>query len=178
MGTTYEGKYAGTFGDAGTFSSFFSHHISTMEGGVTLTSSLELAQIMTSLRAHGWTREVPKENYVHQKSGDEFDDHFRFVIPGYNLRPLELEGAIGLEQLKRIDSLLAGRRKNAERFREMMANFSDFRIQKELGQSSWFGFSMVITNPKLRSRSELVQKMRRNGIAVRPIVAENLPETQ
>ena len=173
LGAKYNGQFAGTFGDIGTFSSFFSHHISTMEGGVSVTDSLELAQVMTSLRAHGWTRELPHDNYVHAKSGDEFDDLFRFVLPGFNLRPLELEGAIGLEQVKKVDSIVLGRRQNADRFREVMADFPEFTIQKELGLSSWFGFSLVINNPKLGSRSELVQEMKRNGIAVRPIVAGN-----
>ena len=68
---------------------------------MSVTSNLELSQVMTSLRAHGWTRELPDENYVLDKSGNQFDDLFRFVLPGYNLRPLELEGAIGSEQLKK-----------------------------------------------------------------------------
>ena len=173
LGAQYNGQYAGTFGEVGTFSSFFSHHISTMEGGVSVTDSLELAQVMTSLRAHGWTRELPPDNYVHAKSGDEFDDLFRFVLPGFNLRPLELEGAIGLEQVKKVDAIVLGRRQNADRFREVMADFPEFTIQKELGLSSWFGFSLVINSPELGPRSELVEEMRRKGIAVRPIVAGN-----
>ena len=173
LGAQYNGKYAGTYGDVGTFSSFFSHHISTMEGGVTLTDSLELSQVMTSLRAHGWTRELPDENYVFPKSGDEFDDLFRFVLPGYNLRPLELEGAIGLEQLKKVESIVSGRRRNAQRFKEIMKDLPEFATQKELGQSSWFGFSLIIKNPERRDRSQLVHKMRKNGIDVRPIVAGN-----
>jgi len=173
LGAKYNGKYAGTFGDIGTFSSFFSHHISTMEGGVSVTDSLELAQVMTSLRAHGWTRELPQYNHVHSKTGDEFDDLFRFVLPGFNLRPLEIAGAIGSEQVKRIAAIVDGRRQNADRFRKVMADFPEFTIQEELGQSSWFGFSLVIKNPEVWSRSDLVRVMRQTGIAVRPIVAGN-----
>jgi CDP-6-deoxy-D-xylo-4-hexulose-3-dehydrase len=99
LGATFEGKAAGTFGQMGTFSAFFSHHISTMEGGIVLTDDEKLSQMLTSLRAHGWTRELPVENHVHPKSGDEFDDLFRFVLPGYNVRPLEMSGALGIEQL-------------------------------------------------------------------------------
>lgn len=139
MGAYYDDAPAGTFGHIGTFSSFFSHHISTMEGGVSVTDSLELSQVMTSLRAHGWTRELPAENFVHNKSGDEFDDLFRFVLPGYNLRPLELEGAIGQEQLKKLPDIVEGRRRNALKFLDVMADFPEFRTQKESGRSSWFG---------------------------------------
>lgn len=173
MGADYKGKLAGTFGDVGTFSSFFSHHISTMEGGLTVTDSLELKQVMTSLRAHGWTRGLPDENFVHNKSGDDFDDLFRFVLPGYNLRPLELEGAIGIQQLKKLNSIIAGRRKNAQKFLTLMEAYPEIRIQRELGRSSWFGFSMVLTGNLSGKRKELIARLQDNNVAVRPIVAGN-----
>jgi CDP-6-deoxy-D-xylo-4-hexulose-3-dehydrase len=173
MGATYDGKLAGTFGEIGTFSSFFSHHISTMEGGLSVTNSLELKQVMTSLRAHGWTRELPSENFVHDKTGDDFEDLFRFVLPGYNLRPLELEGAIGTEQLKKLNSIVSGRRANALKFINLMQKFPDIQIQKELGESSWFGFSLVLTGKHIGRRAELVSDLKAQSIAVRPIVAGN-----
>lgn len=173
MGATYEGKAAGTFGQIGTFSSFFSHHISTMEGGVSVTDSLELSQVMTSLRAHGWTRELPAKNFVHNKSGDDFDDLFRFVLPGYNLRPLEIEGAIGIEQLKKLKSIVVGRRRNALKFQTLMQKFQGVKTQKEVGESSWFGFSLVLTGELAGKRKELVSALRANNVAVRPIVAGN-----
>jgi CDP-6-deoxy-D-xylo-4-hexulose-3-dehydrase len=173
MGATYEGKLAGTFGEIGTFSSFFSHHISTMEGGVSVTNSLELKQVMTSLRAHGWTRELPSENFVHDKTGDDFEDLFRFVLPGYNLRPLELEGAIGTEQLKKLNSIVSGRRANALKFINLMQKFPEIQIQRELGESSWFGFSLLLTGKHKGRRADLVSALKSQSIAVRPIVAGN-----
>jgi CDP-6-deoxy-D-xylo-4-hexulose-3-dehydrase len=173
MGATYDGKLAGTFGEIGTFSSFFSHHISTMEGGLSVTNSLELKQVMTSLRAHGWTRELPSENFVHDKTGDDFEDLFRFVLPGYNLRPLELEGAIGTEQLKKLNSIVSGRRANALKFINLMQRFPEIQIQKELGESSWFGFSLVLTGKQIGRRADLISALKAQSIAVRPIVAGN-----
>jgi CDP-6-deoxy-D-xylo-4-hexulose-3-dehydrase len=173
MGATYDGKLAGTFGEIGTFSSFFSHHISTMEGGLSVTNSLELKQVMTSLRAHGWTRELPSENFVHDKTGDDFEDLFRFVLPGYNLRPLELEGAIGTEQLKKLPSIVSGRRANAIKFINLMQKFPEIQIQKELGESSWFGFSLVLTGKQIGRRADLINALKAQSIAVRPIVAGN-----
>jgi CDP-6-deoxy-D-xylo-4-hexulose-3-dehydrase len=173
MGATYDGKLAGTFGEIGTFSSFFSHHISTMEGGLSVTNSLELKQVMTSLRAHGWTRELPSENFVHDKTGDDFEDLFRFVLPGYNLRPLELEGAIGTEQLKKLNSIVSGRRANALKFITLMQKFPEIQIQKELGESSWFGFSLVLTGKQIGRRADLINALKAQSIAVRPIVAGN-----
>ena len=99
LGAVHDGVYVGTAGLAGTFSSFFSRHIATMEGGVILTDDEQLYREMISLPSHGWTRELPVRNHVHNKTGDAGDDLFRFMLPGYNVRPLEMEGALGLEQL-------------------------------------------------------------------------------
>jgi len=173
MGAVYDGRYAGTYGDIGTFSSFFSHHISTMEGGMSVTNSLELSQVMTSLRAHGWTRELPEKNFVHDKTGDDFEDLFRFVLPGYNLRPLEIEAAIGSQQLLKLPSIVAGRRRNAEKFMQVMSDFPDFVLQRETGQSSWFGFSIVLSEKHSGRRRDLVAALSKNSVAARPIVAGN-----
>lgn len=171
MGAIVEGRYAGTFGDVGTFSTFFSHHISTMEGGVCLTDDLELAQIMTSMRAHGWTRELPAINHVHDKTGEPFDDLFRFVLPGYNLRPLELSGAIGKVQLSKLPTFVEERRKNSKLFQAMCSKIPGVRIQSEFGMSSWFGFSMILEGHLAGRRSALVSALSRSGIDCRPIVA-------
>ena len=173
LGAKLNGKMAGTFGDIGTFSSFFSHHISTMEGGVSVTSNLELSQVMTSLRAHGWTRELPDENHVLNKSGNQFNDLFRFVLPGYNLRPLELEGAIGSEQLKKVAGIVQGRRENYPKFARLMEQFPMIKTQSEIGESSWFGFSLILTEGTSGHRSKLVDILTSHGIASRPIVAGN-----
>ncbi len=101
LGAQFEGKMAGTFGVMGAFSSFFSHHISTMEGGLIVTDNEELYHVLVSLRAHGWTRNLPKENHVcGTKSDDPFEASFRFVLPGYNVRPLEMSGLLELSRLK------------------------------------------------------------------------------
>lgn len=173
MGAKISDAFTGTFGDIGTFSTFFSHHISTMEGGVCLTDDEELAQIMTSLRAHGWTRELPDENLVWSKSGSSFDDLYRFVLPGYNLRPLEMSGAIGQEQLLKLDSLVMERRENAALFKSSMSEFKEIQLQKEHGESSWFGFSMVLTGSLKDRRSEFVEFLAKSEVESRPIVAGN-----
>jgi CDP-6-deoxy-D-xylo-4-hexulose-3-dehydrase len=173
LGATFDGKAAGTFGEMGTFSAFFSHHISTMEGGVILTDDEQLHQILTSLRAHGWTRELPAENFVHHKTGDMFDDLFRFVLPGYNVRPLEMSGALGIEQLKKVPALVAGRRSNAEYFARSFEGIDSVRIQKETGESSWFGFSLVLEGALASRRREVVDALSAVAIESRPIVAGN-----
>ena len=86
----------------GTYGSFFSHHIATMEGGCIVTDDEELHHILLAIRAHGWTRNLPKKNLVTGvKNDNSFEESFKFVLPGYNVRPLEMSGAIGIEQLKK-----------------------------------------------------------------------------
>lgn len=174
LGATFEDKYAGTFGLMGTFSSFFSHHIATMEGGCVVTDDEELYHILLAMRAHGWTRNLPKENLVSGvKSEDHFEESFKFVLPGYNVRPLEMSGAIGIEQLKKLDKFISVRRRNAEIFIELFGDSPYLQIQKEISNSSWFGFSIVLKESAPISRRVLVEKFNAAGIECRPIVTGN-----
>lgn len=179
LGAKFEEKQAGTFGVMGTFSSFFSHHISTMEGGLVCTDDEELYHILLCLRAHGWTRNLPKLNHVSgTKSDDAFEESFKFVLPGYNVRPLELSGAIGIEQLKKLPHFISERRKNAAAFQELLHDHAKIQIQKEIGESSWFGFAMILKKDSGISRKQLVQILNEAGIECRPIVAGNFAKNK
>jgi len=173
LGARQNGKATGTFGLMGTFSSFFSHHISTMEGGLIVTDDEYLYQAMISIRAHGWTRELADDNLIHAKTGNAFEDSFRFVLPGYNLRPLEMSGALGRHQLRKVDGIVAGRRANAVLFAQQFADNPNLRIQKETGESSWFGFSFLLEGALAGRRAEVVAALTEAGIESRPIVAGN-----
>lgn len=184
MGATYNDKQCGTFGLLGTYSSFFSHHICTIEGGVTVTDDEELYQIMISLRAHGWTRELPQKNFVHDKDGNAFNDLFRFVLPGYNLRPNELYAAIGLHQLDKLPSLIDARRDNHIHFldqedkcgidsKNYILQNSPFPDMTNKYVPSWFGFSIVLQRHLEGKRDLVTKKLMENGIDCRPIVAGN-----
>ena len=179
LGAEFEGKKAGTFGVMGSFSTFFSHHISTMEGGLVVTDGEELYHILLSLRAHGWTRNLPKENHVCGTKGDDpFEESFRFVLPGYNVRPLEMSGALGIEQVKKLPHLILERRKNGALLQKALANHPDLLIQSEIGQSSWFGFSLIIKPGSAWTRKELVKKLTDLGFECRPIVTGNFAKNE
>lgn len=173
LGAEYKGKKAGTLGTVGTYSTFYSHHLCTMEGGVTVTDDEELYHYMLCIRAHGWTRNLPGDSSIYKKSEDDFYESFNFIVPGFNLRPLEMEGALGTEQLKKMDGIILNRRKNAEYFREKMSGFRDIRLQRETGQSSWFGFAVILENGLSGHRGEIVRALSEAYIEVRPIVAGN-----
>lgn len=174
MGARLGGRSAGCFGRIGTFSTFFSHHISTMEGGVCVTDDEELYHILLSLRSHGWTRGLPSPNRLAQPDArGAFHEAFRFVLPGYNLRPMEVSGAIGLEQLKRLPGFIARRRQTAWRLRDRFADLAAIRLQSEIGESSWFGFAMTLTKETNASRDEVVARLTASGVETRPVVAGN-----
>lgn len=173
LGAKYKGRQAGTIGLVGTYSTFFSHHLCTMEGGMTVTNDEELYHFMLCIRAHGWTRNLPTDSRIYKKSENDFYESFNFIVPGFNLRPLEIEGASGSEQLKKMDRIIAQRRENAAYFYEKMSQFKDIRLQKEIGESSWFGFAMILEGKLKGHRDKLVKYLAEKGIEVRPIVAGN-----
>lgn len=174
MGATFGTRQCGSFGVMGTFSTFFSHHISTMEGGLVVTDDEELYHILLALRAHGWTRNLPKFNRVTgEKSDDPFAESFRFVLPGYNLRPLEMSGALGRAQLAKLPALIAGRRANGALWQQAMADHPLFRIQRETGESSWFGFSLVLRPGTGLTRRAVLARLDALGFETRPIVSGN-----
>jgi len=173
MGATLDGRQCGTFGDIGTFSSFFSHHISTMEGGVLVTDDTGIYHVAKSLRAHGWTRDLPPDSGIFDKREDDFYEAYRFILPGYNARPLELSGAIGIEQLKKLDRMVETRRRNAELFVGLMKGDERFIIQRENGHSSWFAFT-VILNPKVGiDRKKVMAALKKADIGYRIITGGN-----
>jgi CDP-6-deoxy-D-xylo-4-hexulose-3-dehydrase len=173
LGATIEKKKAGSFGMASSHSFFYSHHICTMEGGMVNTNSKEFMETLISIRAHGWTRGLGENNSVHPHSSNAWEDLFRFVLPGYNLRPLELSGAIGIEQLRKFPEFLSHRQKNGEFFQSLFCGNENYLIQTETGNSSWFGFSVILQNKLIGKRSELIKLLSDNGFETRPIVAGN-----
>jgi CDP-6-deoxy-D-xylo-4-hexulose-3-dehydrase len=173
MGASLNGKLAGTFGDIGTFSTFFSHHISTMEGGVLVTNDTEIAHVARSMRAHGWTRDLPADTKIYNKRADDFFEAYRFILPGYNARPLEIAGAIGLEQLKKLDAMVEVRRSNAALFQKLFRGDERFIIQRENGRSSWFCFTIIL-NPGLRiDRGRVMAALKQADIGYRIITGGN-----
>jgi CDP-6-deoxy-D-xylo-4-hexulose-3-dehydrase len=173
MGASLAGKPAGSFGDIGTFSTFYSHHISTMEGGVLVTGDTELYHVARAMRAHGWTRDVPEGSAIYEKRADDFAEAYRFILPGYNARPLELAGAIGIEQLKKLDAMIETRRRNAALFQRLFDGDQRFIIQRENGRSSWFCFT-VILSPALRvDRARVMAHLKKADIGYRMITGGN-----
>ena len=173
MGAKFNNQYTGTFGLAGSFSFFFSHHIQTMEGGMVLCKHKDDADYLRSMRAHGWVRDLPDNSSLYKKTGNAFNDNFIFATPGYNLRPLEMSGAIGSVQLRKWNDIMKVRLENTKHFLNLFANKSWCRIQNEIGESSWFTFGMVLDGELKGRREEIIDALTNAGIQNRPLASRN-----
>lgn len=174
MDAELNGQKTGSFGDLNTFSFFFSHHIATMEGGMILTDDEELCHLCRSLRAHGWTRDLPDDSPIYDKQSSDFFEAYRFILPGYNVRPLELSGAIGLEQLKKLPAMTATRRKNLALFNDLFAGDERYIIQRENGKSSSFCFPIIVNPQSGIDREAVFAALRDADIGYRIITGGNI----
>ncbi|CAA7627642.1 Predicted pyridoxal phosphate-dependent enzyme [Candidatus Terasakiella magnetica] len=167
------GKKCGTFGHLNTFSFFFSHHISTMEGGIVLTDDDELAHLCRSLRAHGWTRDLPPDSPVYSRKSADHYEAYRFILPGYNVRPLEIEAAIGRQQLKKLAGFTAVRRRNLALFQSLFQGDERFIIQRENGKSSAFSFTIILNPARNPDRNAVFVALTEADIGYRIITGGN-----
>lgn len=182
LGARLGGKSVGALSDAGSFSFFFSHHITTMEGGMILTTNEELAERLRLLRAHGWSRNVRRpENVVTTVEFEEsrLDPRYTFIEWGFNVRPTELQAGFGLEQFKRIPDFEEHRLANFETFRSLLTERSLNDVlslpQTLPGASpSWFALPMIVHADAGFERDTLTDFLDANGVETRPIVAGNL----
>ena len=169
------GRKAGSFGDMGTHSFFFSHHIATMEGGMVVTDNTELFHLMRSLRAHGWTRDLPRDSDVFEARDDDFFEAYRFILPGYNVRPMEMSGAIGIEQLKKLPAMTLVRRANLKLFQDLFGGDERFIIQRENGKSSSFCFPIILNPACNIDRTAVFAALQKADIGCRIITGGCFP---
>jgi CDP-6-deoxy-D-xylo-4-hexulose-3-dehydrase len=162
-------RKAGTFGHLSTFSSFFSHHISTGEGGMVTTDDRELYELVKAMRAHGWVRDLPADSTIYERRADDFYEAYRFILPGYNVRPTDLGGAIGIEQLKKLPAMTRARRKNWALFQQRFSCDDRYIIQRENGKSSAFSFTVILNPEAGLSRAQALAALKGADIGYRII---------
>jgi CDP-6-deoxy-D-xylo-4-hexulose-3-dehydrase len=146
-----------------------------MEGGMVVTDDTELCHLMRSLRAHGWTRDLPPDNDVFELRDEDFFEAYRFILPGYNLRPLEMSGAIGLEQLRKLPAMTAARRRNLALFQRLFGDDERFIIQRENGRNSSFCFPIVLNPDRAPDRARVFAALRDADIGYRIITGGCFP---
>ena len=174
IGSEYEGKKLGTFGDLSTFSFYFGHHMSTIEGGMISTDDEDLYHILLSIRSHGWDRDLPKSKQIELREkyniGD-FRSLYTFYYPGFNLRATDLQAFIGLGQLKKLDEIVKNRHINYQRYHDGIKN-SEWKV-KPPEDSFISNFSYPIITKNI---AELVEKLTENNIECRPLICGSINE--
>lgn len=170
FGTRIENKYSGSFGLCSSLSFFYSHQLPAIEGGAVLTNSRKLYDYLLCLRSHGWTRELVDDTYLPIEE-DEFKRQFRFSLPGYNLRMMEISAKIASRRLDLWTETYKVRSKNFEIFKKVFSESKIFNIQRVGEHSSLFGFGAILS--KNISRLELYKYLMKNNIESRPVVAGN-----
>ena len=170
LGSKFKSKYLGTYGDFGTFSFYYSHQITSGEGGMVVCKTREDYEIIHTLRAHGWDRGL-KTNIK--------KNNFNFINSGFNLRPLDLTAAIGLSQLKRLKNMMKIRKQN----RNLIINkikssikwknqFAFFEPNYGL-KPSWFGLPVMISPQYINYKKKFMTYLNNKGIETRPILSGN-----
>jgi len=176
-GAEYGGRKVGSFGDIATFSFFFSHHISTIEGGMLLTNNDEYAEAARALRSFGWTRDLKTKEAIAQQH-PEVDPHYLFVNIGYNLRPTEIQGAFGIHQMGKLERYIQVRRENARYWSERLRTLPQFLVHREAEGTRhvWFGYPIMVPPDAPFSRKELMDYLDAKRVETRPIMAGNIDE--
>jgi CDP-6-deoxy-D-xylo-4-hexulose-3-dehydrase len=182
FGAHFRGLSVGTTGLVGTFSHFFSHQLTTMEGGTIITEDDAIADDLRSMRAHGWSRDRLDKA---QWSNSEIDPSFCFVTTGHNVRPLEVQGAIGIEQLKEADVQLEKRVETADRFVDLLEDeapwlrvigkwhANDLYVGRKWCTHTWMNMPLLVEAFSPVSKAQVLQQFHAAGIETRPILAGN-----
>ena len=178
LGSKFKNKYLGTFGEFSSFSFYYSHHITSGEGGMICVKNKKYYEILKSLRSHGWSRDLNNNNIISKKNKN-IDKNWIFVNSGFNLRPTDINAAIGTEQLKRLEKILKIRKYNFNSKKENLINdkrySNQFSILKETKSKNiaWFGIPIILNTNNKKFKNRVIKKLNNNGIITRPIISGN-----
>lgn len=174
IGSKYDNKHLGTFGDLSAFSFYFGHHMSTIEGGMVSTNNEELYHILLSIRSHGWDRDLPliKQKELREKyKVDDFKSLYTFYYPGFNLRSTDLQAFIGIQQMEKLNHIVDSRYKNYVKYKEGIKN--DFWNVKPTNNSYVSNFSYPIITKNI---NKLINELQNNDIECRPLICGSINE--
>ncbi|MDO9333528.1 MAG: DegT/DnrJ/EryC1/StrS family aminotransferase [Dehalococcoidales bacterium] len=176
-GAEVDGQKVGSFGDLSTFSFFFTHHISTIEGGMVLTRSEEYAELAKAMRAFGWIRDLKDRERIAARYS-HIDPKILFITTGYNLRPTDIQGAFGIHQIKKLDRFIDMRRENARYWTESLRQFPYLLLHEERPGTKhvWHHYPVTVKPDAPFTRKELVDFLQKKGLETRPIMTGNMAE--
>jgi CDP-6-deoxy-D-xylo-4-hexulose-3-dehydrase len=177
LGGKFKNKYLGTFGDFGTYSFYYSHQITSGEGGMIVCSSEGDYKLLHSLRAHGWSRGPNEKDNNHLYKNK--DKRFIFINSGFNLRPMEISAAIGLNQFKRLNKFISIRKENRNKIIQKIKlskkwnNQFEFLEPSKSVKPSWFGLPILVDKKYMKIKNRFLNYLAKKGIETRPIISGN-----
>ena len=175
LGASYsDGEMVGTVGDMSSFSFYFGHQLSTIEGGMVNTNDKELYEMLLMLRSHGWAKDLSPattEKMMAKYNIDDFHSPFTFFVPGYNLRSTDLQAFLGIRQVKKADWTANQRNKNHRLYAELLAGYVDFQ---RWGEHNPVSISFGALANSTEHRREIVERLVANGVETRIFSAGNL----
>lgn len=175
IGATYQGHKVGTFGDMASFSFYFGHQMSTIEGGMVSTDNPRFHDLLLMLRSHGWSKDLSATSHrqlVQQYQVDDFHSPFVFYEPGFNLRSTDLNAFIGLRQVEKLDRMTQERQAHHDRYIQALGK--RFVIQRPPQQSKAASISFGLLADNSGQRRAIVQALVGQGIETRIFSAGNL----
>jgi CDP-6-deoxy-D-xylo-4-hexulose-3-dehydrase len=172
LGSKYKSKNLGTFGLASSFSFYYGHHISTIEGGMACTKDKNLANIMKSVRSHGWVRDFEKfekQKIIKKNNISEFQSKFSFFYSGFNIRSTDINAFLGLTQIKKIKKITKIRNRNFNIYKNELSDY--FSVKCDTKPLSSFGYATLTKN-----RDSVFRHFLKKKIECRPIISGNIGE--
>ena len=169
LGSKYNNKYLGTFGKFGTYSFYVSHQITSGEGGMLVCNDPEDYRIAHQLRSHGWDRGFEKDK----------NNKFNFINSGFNLRPTDINAAIGYSQFKKLNRYKKIRQQNRDKIISHLISSKNWNNQfsflepNENLKPSWFGFPIIISKELTSKKTEFLKFLNKKNIETRPIISGN-----
>tara|TARA_R110002072_G_scaffold19956_8_gene73433 strand:+ start:625 stop:1788 length:1164 start_codon:yes stop_codon:yes gene_type:complete len=171
-GATYKGQKTGTLSEGSTFSFYFGHHMTTIEGGFVCTNDKELYNILKMKRSHGMAREALPEKYEqYKKEYPDIHPQFLFVTDGFNFRSMELNAVLGISQLEGLDEAIERRRQVYNRFLNILQKYDHYRTPQKEGNSS---FCLPFICESKNHKEKLEAFLNERGVETRPLCSGNL----
>lgn len=175
QGTKFNNIKLGNFGLMSSFSTYFGHTMSTIEGGVVSTNDEEIYHTLLQLRSHGWDRDLPetKQKKLRQEwNVSEFSSLYTFYIPGFNLRSTDLQSYLGLLQLDKVDKMIENRFKNFQYYKMKLENKIWF--PKTFDNEFTSNFAIPVITKTEEDKYKLIQELQENNIACRPLISGSM----
>ena len=178
LGSTFKNRQLGTFGDFSSFSFYYSHHITSGEGGMVCVKNKKYLNVIKSLRSHGWSKGLSNSKSISKKYKN-IDKNWIFINSGFNLRPTDINAAIGIQQLKRLKKILSIRKYNFLKIKNGLINNKNYKKQfsiltdQKYSSTAWFGIPFLLSSTQKKYKAKVMSKLNQKGIMTRPIISGN-----